>query len=323
MRDTSRRLLRLLSLLQSRPQWPGAELAQRLAVTPRTVRRDIDRLRTLGYPVLTTPGAPGYRLGAGTTVPPLLLDDAEAVAVAIGLGAATGSGVAGVEEASVRALAKLEQVLPSGLRHRVRTLQSATVAMVSRGPTVEPGTLTAIAAACRENRRIRFDYRTHEGSGSVRTVEPHRLVSAGRRWYLVAWDAGPSDWRTFRVDRIALRAWSGATFTPQEPPDQDPAAYTSWGASTAAYRYRGRFTIHAPAEMVADRIGPLIGVVEPIDKSSCTLVSGSKSLDEMAVWIAILGVEFEIHEPPELAAHIGGLAARLIRAAVQAHAGGR
>lgn len=315
MRDTLRRLLRLLSLLQSRPEWAGSELAERLAVTPRTVRRDVDRLRTLGYPVLTTPGAPGYRLGAGTTVPPLLLDDAEAVAVAIGLGTASGSSVAGVEEASVRALAKLEQVLPSALRHRVRTLQSATVPMVGRGPTVEPETLTAIAAACRDRRRIRFDYRDHSGGASVRTVEPHRLVSAGRRWYLVAWEAAPGDWRTFRVDRIALRAWSGATFPAREPPASDPAAYTSWAASTAAYRCQGRFTIHAPADVVADRIGPLIGVVEPIDQRSCSLVTGSNSLDEMAVWVAILGVEFEIHEPPELAAHVKGLAARLLRAA--------
>lgn len=315
MRDTSRRLLRLLSLLQSRPRWAGAELADRLAVTPRTVRRDIDRLRSLGYPVLTTPGAPGYRLGAGSTVPPLLLDDAEAVAVAIGLGTVTGSGVAGVEEASVRALAKLEQVLPSGLRHRIRTLQSATVPIVGRGPTVEPDTLTAIAAACRDRRRIRFDYRDHGGGASVRTVEPHRLVASGRRWYLVAWDPGPGDWRTFRVDRIGLRAWSGARFPYRDPPAPDPAAYTSWAASTAAYRYQGRFTIHAPAEVVADRIGPLSGVIEPVDERSCSLVTGSNSLDEMAIWVAILGVEFEVHEPPELAVHVKGLAERLLRAA--------
>lgn len=315
MHDTSGRLLRLLSLFQARRDLPGAELAERLGVTTRTVRRDIDRLRLLGYPVLTTPGLAGYRLGAGTTVPPLLLDDDEAVAVAIGLGTAAGAGVSGIEETSVRALAKLEQVLPSRLRQRVRSLQSAVVPMVGPGPTVEPSTLAAVAAACRDQRLLRFDYRSHTGGTSVRTVEPHQLVSAGRRWYLVAWDTGARDWRTFRADRIRLRAWTGARFAPRQPPEPDVAAYTAWGVSTAAYRYRGRFTIHAPAELVADRIGPMTGIVEPVDERTCTFLAGSNSLDEMAIWLAVLGVEFEVHEPPELVPHVHELAGRLVRSA--------
>jgi predicted DNA-binding transcriptional regulator YafY len=315
MSETSGRLLRLLSLLQARPDWPGSELAGRLGVTVRTVRRDVDRLRMLGYPVLATSGVAGYRLGAGATLPPLLLDDDEAVAVAIGLRMAAGGGVTGIEETSVRALAKLEQVLPSRVRNRVSTLQAATVPMTSRGPTVDPGTLTAIAGACRDNRQLRFDYRSHEGTPSVRTVDPHRLVNAGRRWYLVAWDNDPRDWRTFRADRITLREWSGPRFKVHQPPDPDLAGYTSWAVSTAAYRYHGRFTVHAPAEFVGDRMGPTVAVVEPIDDQTCALRAGSNSLDELAVWIAIMGVEFDIHEPPELLGYIRTLVGRLQRAA--------
>jgi predicted DNA-binding transcriptional regulator YafY len=269
----------------------------------------------LGYPVLATSGVAGYRLGAGATLPPLLLDDDEAVAVVIGLRMAAGGGVTGIEETSVRALAKLEQVLPSRLRHRMRSLQSATVPVASRGPTVDAGTLTAIAAACRDNRQLRFDYRSHEGTRSVRTVDPHRLVNAARRWYLVAWDNDPRDWRTFRADRITLREWSGPRVPAHQPPDPDLAGYTSWAVSTAAYRYHGRFTVHAPAEFVADRMGPTIAVVEPIDNQTCALRAGSNSLDELALWIAIMDVEFDIHEPPELLGYIRTLVGRLQRAA--------
>ncbi|RCV50191.1 helix-turn-helix transcriptional regulator, partial [Marinitenerispora sediminis] len=189
MLETSARLLRLLSLLQTHRDWTGAELADRLGITTRTVRRDVEKLRTLGYPVHAAPGvAGGYRLGAGAALPPLLLDDDEAVAVAVGLRTAAGGTVAGIEESSVRALAKLEQVLPSRLRHRVTTLHAVTVAVPDSGAAVAPDVLTAIAAACRAHERLRFDYRDHAGQPSVRDVEPHRLVHTGRRWYLVAWD---------------------------------------------------------------------------------------------------------------------------------------
>jgi predicted DNA-binding transcriptional regulator YafY len=219
MRETSARLLQLLSLLQTRRDWSGAELAERLEITSRTVRRDIDRLRGLGYPVLATAGAAGYRLGAGADLPPLLLDDDEAVAVAMGLRTAAGGSITGIEETSVRALAKLEQLLPSRLRHRINALQSVTVPMANTGPTVDPSTLTAIAAACRDSLRLSFDYRTHDGTSSIRTTEPHRLVHTGRRWYLLGWDVDRQDWRTYRVDRLDPRTPTGPRFAPRTPPD--------------------------------------------------------------------------------------------------------
>jgi predicted DNA-binding transcriptional regulator YafY len=200
---TSARLLELLSLLQSRREWSSAELAERLEVGARTVRRDVERLRRLGYPISARRGvAGGYRLAAGASLPPLLLDGEEAVAVAVGLRVAASSGVAGIEETSVRALAKLEQLLSSALRRRVSALGAATVAYPRLGPAVDPETLAAIASAARDGERVRFAYRSHEGQRSRREVEPHRLVHTGRRWYLVAWDPAREDWRTFRVDRI-------------------------------------------------------------------------------------------------------------------------
>ncbi|MBR8745229.1 YafY family protein, partial [Nocardiopsis sp. MG754419] len=203
MKSTSARLLHLLSLLQTRKDWPGNDLAERLAVSPRTVRRDVERLRELGYPIHATMGTGGgYQLGAGASLPPLLLDDDEAVAVALGLRTVAQGGVTGIEETSVRALAKLLQVLPSRLRRRVDALGTFTVPMPSDGPTVDAQTLALIAAACRDSELLRFDYESHEGVPSRRVVEPHRLVSHGRRWYLVAWDTGREDWRTFRVDRL-------------------------------------------------------------------------------------------------------------------------
>ncbi|GAA2121267.1 WYL domain-containing protein [Actinomadura alba] len=313
--ETSARLLRLLSLLQIHRDWSGAELAERLGVTPRTVRRDVDRLRRLGYPVHASAGVSGYRLGAGSDLPPLLLDDDEAVAVAVGLRTAAGGTVAGIEESSVRALAKLERVLPSRLRHRVHALQSMTVPMPAAGPTVAPHVLTAVAAACRDHESLRIDYRSHDGSESSRLVEPHRLVAAGRRWYLVAYDTSRAGWRTFRLDRVSLRTPGGPRFVPREPPDADLVAYTSRGISNAPYRYQGRFTVHAPAAVVAERMSPTTATVEPVDARTCVLTCGSNSLDAMALWVALMGVGFEVHEPPELVEHIRALADRLADAA--------
>lgn len=217
MVDTSARLLRLLSLLQAHREWSGSDLADRLGVTARTVRRDVDRLRELGYPVNASPGTGGgYRLGAGAELPPLLLDDDEAVAVAVGLRTAAGNGVEGIGESSVRALAKLEQVLPSRLRRRIGALNAFTVPML-RGAgtsTVEPEVLTELANVCRDTRQLRFDYRAHDGSASRRTVEPHRLVCTEHRWYLVARDIARDDWRTFRADRITPVLPYGPRFTP-------------------------------------------------------------------------------------------------------------
>ena len=311
MLETSARLLRLLSLLQTRRDWSGAELAERLGITTRTVRRDVDRLRELGYPVHATPGAPGYRLGAGSDLPPLLLDDDEAVAVAVGLRTAAGGTVAGIEETSVRALAKLEQVLPARLRQRVHALQSMTVPMTGAAAPVDPGVLTVIAAACRDHEGLRFDYRAHDGRESSRAAEPHRLVHSGRRWYLVGWDLGQGDWRTYRVDRLSLKTPNGPRFVPRDPPDDDLAAYTSRAISSAPYRFRARLTMHAPAEVVAGRMPPTMGTVEPVDARTCVLLCGANTLDEIVVWVALMDIGFEVREPPELAERVGVLADRL------------
>ncbi|MEQ4725612.1 WYL domain-containing protein [Nonomuraea sp. B19D2] len=311
MLETSARLLRLLSLLQTHRDWSGAELAERLGVTTRTVRRDVDRLRELGYPVHATAGTPGYRLGAGSDLPPLLLDDDEAVAVAVGLRTAAGGTVAGIEETSVRALAKLERVLPARLRHRVHALQSMTVPMTGASPPVDPEVLTAIAAACRDHEGLRFDYRSREGRESRRSAEPHRLVHSGRRWYLVGWDIDKEDWRTYRVDRLRLRTPNGPRFVPRDPPDEDLAAYMSRAISSAPYRYQARFTMHAPAEVVTGHMPPTTGTVEPVDAETCVLLCGANNLDEIVVWVALMDIGFEVHDPPELVERIGVMADRL------------
>jgi predicted DNA-binding transcriptional regulator YafY len=260
--DTSARLLRLLSLLQARPDWSGAELAGRLAVTTRTLRRDIQRLRDLGYPVHAVPGiAGGYRLGAGAAMPPLLLDEDEAVAVAVSLRTAASHSVTGIEETALRALAKLEQVLPSRLRARTAALQQATVPLRSRAPTVSPAVLAELAAACRDRRSVTFSYTGHGGETSARHAEPHRLVHAGYRWYLVARDTQRDDWRTFRADRIAGLRTGGARFVPRDPPDA--ARFVAAAITTAPYRYHAKVLVHAPASVIAERLPPTVGTVEP------------------------------------------------------------
>src|SRR5438094_3297602 len=219
MSQTSSRLLERLALLQARRDWPGSELADRLEVSGRTIRRDMDRLRQLGYPVESLTGpAGGYRLRAGTAMPPLLLDDDEAIAIAVGLGTAARSSVTGIEETSVRALVKLEQVLPAHLRRRVSALGSATIAPPVAGPTVDPQHLTVIAAACRDSECLRFAYRSRDGAETRREVEPHSLVNLGRRWYLVAWDRRRDDWRSFRVDRLDRPASTGVGFAARRLP---------------------------------------------------------------------------------------------------------
>ncbi|GID16168.1 helix-turn-helix transcriptional regulator [Actinocatenispora rupis] len=315
MMETSARLLRLLSLLQAHRDRSGTELAERLGVTTRTVRRDVDRLRELGYPVHATPGTPGYRLGAGSDLPPLLLDDDEAVAVAVGLRTAAGGTVAGIEETSVRALAKLERVLPARLRRRVQALGSMTVALPAATVPVDPDVLGAIAAACRDHEVLRFDYTSHGGRDSRRAAEPYRLVHSGRRWYLVAWDTDRHDWRTYRVDRLRLRTPNGPRFAPRDPPDDDLAAYTSRAISSAPYRYRARLAVQAPAEVVTEHMPPTVATVEPVDARNCVLLCGADRLDEIAVWVALMDVPFTVLDPPELADRIGALADRFHAAA--------
>ncbi|MEU3143719.1 YafY family protein [Streptomyces sp. NPDC006999] len=317
MVETSARLLRLLSLLQAHREWCGADLAERLGVSSRTLRRDVDRLRGLGYPVNASPGTGGgYQLGAGAELPPLLLDDDEAVAVAVGLRTAAGQGIEGIGETSVRALAKLEQVLPNRLRRRVGALNAVTVPML-RGPgadAVDPALLTELAQLCRDTERLRFEYRDHEGATRRRTVEPHRLVCSERRWYLVAWDLGREDWRTFRVDRVTPKPPHGPRFVPREPPAGDLASYVSRGVSTRAYASQAAIRLLVPVEEAAERISPSTGALRADGPDACVLSTGAASFDALMVHVLLLGFEFEVLEPAGLVEEIATARDRLSRA---------
>ncbi|MEU8539799.1 YafY family protein [Streptomyces sp. NPDC048717] len=313
MTDTPARLLNLLSLLQTPREWPGSELADRLDVSPRTIRRDIDRLRDLGYPVEATKGAlGGYRLVAGTALPPLLLDDEEAVAIAVGLRAGAGHAIEGVEEASVRALAKLEQVLPSRLRHRVSTLQNATIPLTrGDGATVAPQTLTTLAGAVTGQERLRFGYQAGDGAETKRLVEPSRLVSTGYRWYLVAYDLGREDWRTFRVDRISDPFATGARFTPRELPAGDAAAYMTRSMSRAKPELDLDVTFDAPVEVVAARLPSHLAPVAEGEGRCRVRVRTVDSAEWLVVRLALVGVGFRVHGPESLVAHARDVAGRL------------
>jgi predicted DNA-binding transcriptional regulator YafY len=317
MSETAARLLRLLSLLQIPREWSGGELAERLQVSRRTVRRDVERLRDLGYEVQATMGVVGgYRLAAGRAMPPLLLDDEEAVAIAVGLRTAAAHAVAGIEEASVRALAKLVQVLPSRLRHRVRALHTATMPLlVGDGPSVDAEALAVLGTAVANRERLRFSYQAADGSESRRLVEPRGLVAARRHWYLVAFDNDREAWRTFRVDRITGLRPTGGRAAPRELPAADAAAYVAETLYDLAPTYRAVATIQAPARDVAARLGSACGDLEALDERTCRLRSAADTLEWLAFRLAMLGCEFEVHEPPELANYLRALGARLTRAA--------
>jgi predicted DNA-binding transcriptional regulator YafY len=318
MLETSARLLRLLSLLQTPREWPGPELADRLGVSTRTIRHDVDRLRSLGYPVDATRGAiGGYRLSAGAAMPPLLLDDEEAVAIAVSLRTAAGGAVAGIEETALRALTKLQQVLPSRLSRRVDALQSYTVRVGGGrpGPTVDGAALALIAAACRDRERLRFGYQDHTGTATRRAVEPHRLVNWGRRWYLVGWDLDRVDWRTFRVDRIEQPTGVGLRFTEREPPGGDAAAFVRRGSRAVRSKFVVKLKVRAPASVVTEKLGPAAESVEILDDESCLVGLGASSAEMMAPWLGFLGVDFEVIDSPELAVELRALADRYARAA--------
>ncbi|MGW0309927.1 helix-turn-helix transcriptional regulator [Streptomyces flavidovirens] len=317
--DTPARLLQLLSLLQTPREWPGSELSERLRVSRRTVRRDIDRLRELGYPVQATMGADGgYRLVAGKAMPPLVLDDEEAVAIAVGLRAGAGHAVEGIEEASVRALAKLEQVLPSRLRRQVSTLQAATIPLTSGdGATIDPHTLTVMAGAATGQERLRFGYRSGDGTESKRLVEPHRLVSTGRRWYLVAYDLDREAWRTFRVDRVSEPFATGARFTPRGLPSGNAAEFIRQSLNRFQSQYRVVATFDAPAEFVAARLPGSLGTPEPVegDGSRCRIdVTSTDSMEWLGIRLALVDCEFTVSEPPELVGFLAELGSRISRA---------
>ncbi|MBL0884946.1 YafY family transcriptional regulator [Myceligenerans sp. I2] len=321
MMETSARLLELLSLLQLRRDWTGSELADRLGVSTRTVRADVGKLRSLGYPVDARPGvAGGYRLAAGTAMPPLLLDDEEAVAVAVGLGAVATSRL-GVEETSLTALAKLEQVLPSRLRRRVEAVREATSVVPGAEPPLDLSVLGVVAAAVRAHERLRFGYTKPGGSEAARHTEPQRLVSWGARWYLLAWDLDRDDWRVFRVDRMMPRPATGVRFRPRMIPEGKVVEYVVARVSRAAWKYRARVLVHAPAAEVAAKLFvPL--EIEAVDESSCRVELGSDDPDRLALWMTQLGADIEVIEGDELAEAFDRLADRFRRAAGSAVAPG-
>lgn len=316
MANTSARMLRLLSLLQTHRYWPGGELAGRLEVSPRTLRRDVDRLRELGYPVDATRGvAGGYQLQAGAAVPPLLLDDDEAVAIAIGLRTAAAGAVAGFEETSVRALAKVIQLLPPRLRRRIDALQAATSPGVfGGGPTVDAASLTTLAMACRGEERLRFDYAPREGGTSARHVEPHRLVSLGRRWYLIAWDLDRGDWRSFRVDRLTAPTLTGARFRPRDLPGGDPVDWLRSRMAMIPNRYDVAVVIALPAASVSSVVGSW-ATVEPLGPESCRM---RMNVDDLSwpLWIlGSLGADFTIESPDDLRTRVRAAGETLLRGA--------
>ena len=305
--DPSSRMLRLLTLLQTHRFWPGGELCERLDVSARTLRRDVDRLRELGYPVNATRGAAGgYRLEAGSALPPLLLDDEEAVAIAIGLRTAASGPVAGIEETSLRALAKLEQVLPAHLRRRVHALQSNIEPLTYwRGEPVDAETLTVLAQACRDAERLQFEYRTRAGETATRAVEPHRLVPVGRRWYLVAWDVHRDAWRTFRVDRLSAPRASGARFTPRDLPDA--AAFVRESLGSMPRRYEAVVAVEQPAEHTAAFARRYGGSVD----ADGSLRLAGDSLPWLTAQIALIDAHFTVDGSPELLERLAALKSRL------------
>lgn len=306
-------MLALLALLQQRREWSGRDLAERLEVDVRTVRRDVDRLRDLGYPVHASAGVGGgYQLASGASMPPLLLDDEEAVAVAVALESATGT-VSGVEETAARVLAKLDQLLPSRLRQRVRTLHSVTVAVPGFASPINPEVLTRIASACRDHEQLCFAYNDRKREATTRIVEPLRLAHTGRRWYLVAWDTTRADWRTFRVDRVELPITGGPRFTPRELPE-DVAVYVTRSISLGPYAHRARLKLHVSAKVMADQMPPWCGLLEPIDDHTSQLEVGADTLSMLVAQMLMIGVDFEILDPPDLAEACLGVIQRLSRA---------
>ncbi|WP_203416428.1 helix-turn-helix transcriptional regulator [Jiangella ureilytica] len=317
-RGTTERVLTLLGLLQQRQVWTGPELAERLGVTPRTVRRDVERLRALGYPVHASQGiGGGYQLGAGQDLPPLLLDDEEAIATTVSLLAAAGGaggGVAGAGDAALRALTKLDRVLPTRLQREVRAL-SGSVASFSGGRTpVDPERLMTLARACRDEVEAGFDYPAGRSGSELRRrrVEPYRLVASDRRWYLLAYDLDRDDWRSFRVDRmtgVTARTWR---FRPREAPDA--ATFVQESVASRVYPRQARFLVHAPAATVRAQVSASAAVVRPRDDDRCEVLSGAADLDDVLMRVLLLGHEFEVLDPPELASRCRVLAQRLLAA---------
>jgi predicted DNA-binding transcriptional regulator YafY len=324
MSDPTARVLQLLSLLQTHRFWPGTELAARLGVSPRTLRRDVERLRELGYLVDATPGiAGGYRLAAGNHLPPLLLDDEEAVAIAVGLRAAADAPITGIEETSVRAMAKLEQVLPDRLRRRVAALHSNVEALRwgGPGPMVDPETLALLSQACRDSEQVHFDYERRDGERSRRLVEPHQLVVAGRRWYLVAWDVRRDDWRTFRLDRLTGARLAGPRFTPRALPTEDAATFVERSIGSMPSAHELVVVVDAPHVEVVAALPWLRDAAHELDGDRCRIELRSDDVGRLVGVVAQLSMTAPVHLEPgdtahEVAAQVAVLAGRLATVSV-------
>jgi predicted DNA-binding transcriptional regulator YafY len=314
MSETTSRVLRLLGLLQARRVWTGEELAERLCVSGRCVRRDIDRLRELGYPVLASTGhGGGYQLGAGAALPPLLLDPDEAVAVAVCLRLAAGGSIAGVGESALRALSKLDQVMPARLRSQVSAVHETTVTLTSGSDTpVEPEALMTLARACRDHEHVDLQYTDIRDNETSRRLEPYQLVTTGRRWYLLAYDRDKQDWRTLRLDRMAAVTARGTTFIPREAPDA--ATYVSRAISSSPYRYVARVRYQVPSDVVAQHFSPSTATIEPDGPNACLVSAGGDDPEQIALYLAMVGGDFEILGPPEVIAGARAAAERLAAA---------
>jgi predicted DNA-binding transcriptional regulator YafY len=315
MSETTGRVLQLLGLLQSRRVWSGEELAERLGVTTRSVRRDVDRLRELGYPVHGSKGhGGGYQLGAGAALPPLLLDPEEAVAVAVCLRLAAGGSVTGVGDAALRALSKLDQVLPARLRSQVGAVQHATVTLTSdRLEAVDPDVLMTLARACRDHEHVTAGYVDRDGAVSRRRLEPYQLVTTGRRWYLMAYDRDRLDWRSLRLDRMDDVRAVGTTFQPRQAPDA--AEYVRRSISASPYRYVARVRYLASKELVEQHFSPSSATVEVDGPDACVVTTGADDAERMALYLALVGCDFEILDPPDVVDGAVHAADRLRRAA--------
>jgi len=324
-RGTTERVLTLLGLLQQRQVWTGPELAARLGVTTRTVRRDVERLRTLGYPVHAGQGVGGgYQLGPGQDLPPLLLDDEEAIATAVSLLVGAGGAVASAGDAALRALTKLDRVLPARLRHEVRALSGSVESFGGGRTPVDSDVLMTLARACRDEVEAGFDYFPPDSVREVppgsevrgRRVEPYRLVASDRRWYLLAYDLDRDDWRSFRVDRMAdvsARTWR---FRPRAAPDA--ATYVQEGVASRVYPHQARFLVHASADTVRAQISASAAVVRRRGNERCEVLSGAGSLDFVLMHVLLLGHDFEVLDPPELGRRCRALAEKLLSAGVGA-----
>lgn len=314
MSETTGRVLQLLGLLQSRRVWSGQELARRLGVTTRSVRRDVDRLRDLGYPVHASTGhGGGYQLGAGAALPPLLLDPEEAVAMAVCLRVAAGGSVAGIGESALRALSKLDQVMPARMRSQVSAVHDATVTLGAATDTpVDPDVLMTLARASRDHEHVTAGYVDIRGKATHRRLEPYQLVTTGRRWYLLCFDRDRTDWRTLRLDRMADVRAHGSTFIPRDAPDA--ATYVRRAIASAPYPYIAKVRYFAPQDVVAQTFSAASVEIEADGTNACIVTTGADDPERMVPWLALPGCDFEVLEPPEVVAAVRVVAERLARA---------